>query len=81
MKTIQELFNLEGKVAVITGAAMGIGYGIAQRFHEAGAHVIIADIDEEVGSQKAEALTTSETRCVFVKTDVSDEQEVKNLDS
>ena len=40
-------FDLKGKNAVVTGAAMGIGHGIAARFVEAGANVVLADLDEE----------------------------------
>lgn len=39
------LFSLEGKNTVVTGAAMGIGFGIAKRFLEAGANVLLADVD------------------------------------
>lgn len=79
MKTIHELFDLTGKTAIVTGGAMGIGYGIVQRLHEAGANVVIADIDETVGGQKAVALNGTTAQCVFVKTDVSDEASVKAL--
>src|SRR5208283_6186729 len=44
-KTIRELFELSGKVAIVTGGAMGIGKGIAARLAEARASVIIADIN------------------------------------
>lgn len=79
MTTLQELFNLTGRTAIVTGGAMGIGYGIVQRLHEAGAHVVIADIDEAVGAQKAGELHTNEAKCSFVKTDVSNEAEVISL--
>ena len=46
-KTIPELFDLSGKTAIVAGGAMGIGYGIAQRLAEAGANVVIADLDEK----------------------------------
>jgi Short-chain alcohol dehydrogenase of unknown specificity len=44
---IKEKFNLEGKVAVITGASKGIGKAIALGFAEFGAHVIVSSRSEE----------------------------------
>ena len=54
MQTIGELFNLSGKVAIVTGGAMGIGKGIALRLAEAGAAVMISDINEEVARKTVE---------------------------
>ena len=51
--TIQSLFDLTGKTAIVTGGAMGIGSGIAIRLAEAGANILIVDIVE-----KGEALET-----------------------
>jgi 2-deoxy-D-gluconate 3-dehydrogenase len=45
MKSIQTLFSLEGKVALVTGAGKGIGQAIALRLAQAGAKVVLADID------------------------------------
>ncbi len=45
--TIRELYDLSGQVAVVTGAAKGIGLAIANRFAEAGATLLLADIDGE----------------------------------
>lgn len=77
-KKISELFDFTGQTAVVTGGAMGIGYGIVLRFVEAWANVVIADIDE-TGQQKADALAGQGHKVIFVKTDVSAESEVKNL--
>lgn len=50
-KSIQELFDLNGKVAIVTGAAMGIGKAIAYRLSEAGASVMITDINLEAAQK------------------------------
>lgn len=52
--SIQELISLKDRTAVITGGARGIGFAIAKRFAEAGANIVIADID--VGNCMADAV-------------------------
>lgn len=75
-KSIKELFDLSGKTAIVTGGAKGIGYGIVQRLLEAGANVVISDMDDAIGEKKAKALSK---KCAFIHTDVSNESDVKNL--
>jgi NAD(P)-dependent dehydrogenase (short-subunit alcohol dehydrogenase family) len=66
--------RLEGKVAVITGAASGIGRASAQLFVEEGARVVIADVMEDRGSALADELGEN---AVFLRVDVSQEDDIK----
>jgi 2-deoxy-D-gluconate 3-dehydrogenase len=75
--SLQQLINLEGKTAVVTGGAMGIGLGIARRLAEAGASIVIADINDEVGAQATEELVAAGARAVFIHADVSGDDDVR----
>lgn len=65
---------LESKVAFITGGASGIGAGIAKKFIQEGARVIICDVDAETGTKTAQQIGGN---IHFYKMDISDEGEVK----
>jgi 2-deoxy-D-gluconate 3-dehydrogenase len=52
----RDAFSVEGHVALVTGGAMGIGFGIARRFVESGADVLIADVDEAAAGRAIRAL-------------------------
>mgnify|MGYP003431380647 CR=1 FL=1 len=79
MKNLQELLDLSGKSAIVTGGAKGIGYGIAYRLAEAGAKVLIADMDEAAAKESANKLTTKGWTAEALKVDVSDEADIKNM--
>jgi len=69
---------LDNKVAIVTGGARGIGTAIARRFLEDGARVVIADVDEDAGSQAVEELGAYGA-VRFVECDVGERLDVHNL--
>lgn len=77
MQTISQLVGLNGETAIITGGAMGIGFGIARRLAEAGANVVIADVNEEVGNAAVKKINDNGWKAAFIKTNVVDEAQVK----
>ncbi|MGY3186104.1 3-oxoacyl-ACP reductase FabG [Lysinibacillus sp. TE18511] len=68
--------RLNNKVAIITGAANGIGYAAAERFIEEGAFVVIADFNEEAGVSAAQQLGDE---ALFVQVNVAEKESVKKL--
>lgn len=68
--------RLDGKVAIVTGGASGIGAGTVKRFVEEGARVVIADLGVDAGEALAAELGAA---AVFCQTDVSSEQDVQNM--
>lgn len=74
--SLQESINLKNKTAIVTGGAMGIGLGIARRLGEAGANVVIADLNEKAGDAAVKEMQENGGSAAFVKTDVASESEV-----
>ena len=71
--------DVQGKVAVVTGAASGIGRGMAQSFVAAGMKVVLADIREEPLVAPTDALRAEGADVHAVVTDVSKEDQVRAL--
>lgn len=65
-------FDLAGKNAVVTGGAMGIGFGIVRRFVEAGANVVIGDLDSAAAEGAARELAGGPGKVVAEAADVAD---------
>jgi 2-deoxy-D-gluconate 3-dehydrogenase len=75
--SLAELIDLRGRTAIVTGGAMGIGRGIVDRLHEAGADVVIADLD--LGAAETAAAELDARRAgsaLAVRLDVSEAAEV-----
>lgn len=79
-QSIPQLIDLAGQVAIVTGGAQGIGRGIADRLHEAGAKVVIVDIDESAAAAAVSELNViRESSALSVVADVSDSKSVDNV--
>src|SRR4026208_322799 len=71
--------RVEGKVALVTGGASGIGRATALTFAREGAKLVIADTNDEGGHQTVHMITENGGEAIFVKTDVSQAVEVQAL--
>jgi NAD(P)-dependent dehydrogenase (short-subunit alcohol dehydrogenase family) len=70
------MMDISGKTAIVTGAASGIGLGIATALAEAGANVVMADIQKEAVEAAAHGLSGTNKRVMPVRIDVTQEQSV-----
>ena len=68
--------ELPGRVALATGAARGIGFAIAERLSRAGAHLVIADVDEEGAAAAVERLREGGGKAAGAVEDVTSPEEV-----
>ena len=66
--------QLEDKVALVTGAASGFGEGIARRYAEEGARVVVADLNDQMGGRIADEIGGA-----YVHADVSDREDVRTM--
>ena len=71
--------DISGKTAIVTGAASGIGLGIATALAEAGANVVMADIQKDAVEQAAHGLSGTNKRVMPVRIDVTQEQSVLDV--
>ncbi len=71
--------NLEGRVALVTGAGRGMGGAIAIDLAMAGAHVVICDIDMRALEQTRVAVEAAGAQCLALRCDVSSSNEVDNM--
>ncbi len=71
--------HLDNKVAVVTGAASGIGFATAQGLAKAGAHVFLGDINEDAGQTAAEQIRTEGGSADFLRMDVTDPESIESF--
>jgi glucose 1-dehydrogenase len=73
------VYRFDGKVAIVTGAAGGMGRATSVAFGEAGASVVAADVSTDAGKETVAAVEEAGGRATFVATDVSRAEEVEAL--
>lgn len=73
--------RVEGRTIVVTGAAQGFGEGIARELMREGANIVVADLNESMGTRTAESLSADgkNNRAIFVKTNVADMDSLQEL--
>jgi 3-oxoacyl-[acyl-carrier protein] reductase len=71
--------RLKGKVAIVTGAASGFGAGIAKRFAQEHAGVVVADVNDAAGQKVAGEISSAGGRAIFAHADVTRGQDWANL--
>ncbi|MAU59607.1 glucose 1-dehydrogenase [Parvibaculum sp.] len=71
--------QLSGKVAIVTGAANGIGRAVAHAFANEGAKLVLADVDEEAGEEVAAEIADRGGEAIFRYCDVGERLDVRNL--
>lgn len=74
---LEEMFDLEGKVAIVTGGCSGIGSAIAHTLGRLKSNVVIVDVTSEKGEESAAAIRNQGGHAWFFKADVSKEKDVK----
>jgi NAD(P)-dependent dehydrogenase (short-subunit alcohol dehydrogenase family) len=78
-KGLMELISLRGKIALVTGAASGIGRAIAHRFAEAGADLDLVDLDAEKLEDTEKELAEFNVKINVHKVDLSRKSEIDQL--
>lgn len=76
---ILDKFSLAGQVGIVTGGGQGLGKVFCQAFAEAGADIVVAELNPQTGEQTAEEIRAMGNGALFVQTDVSQRQSVEEM--
>lgn len=76
---ILDKFSLQGQIGIVTGGGQGLGKAFSIAFAEAGADVVIADINPETGAKTAEEIQAMRRRAIFVRTDVTKRESIQAM--
>ncbi|MCH6268732.1 SDR family oxidoreductase [Neobacillus citreus] len=77
--SLQDLFSLQGKTAIVTGGGRGLGQQIATVYAEAGANVVVCSRDIEACQQLSDALKEKGVRSLAFKCDVSNPEDIQHV--
>lgn len=78
-QSLEELVSLKGKVSLITGAASGIGRAIAERYAEAGATLLLVDVNKQKLDEFSDALRSKAVEVTSFQVDLSKKEEIDSL--
>jgi NAD(P)-dependent dehydrogenase (short-subunit alcohol dehydrogenase family) len=78
-KKEEAMLRLEGKVAVVTGGANGIGVAYSEGLAKEGAKVVVADLDKKGGEPVVKKINSSGGKAMFVRTDVSIQKDAERM--
>ena len=73
---VLDKFSLAGQVGIVTGGGQGLGWAFCQAFAEAGADLVIAEINPKTGGQAAERIHSLGREALFVQTDIRKKDEI-----